>query len=255
MSKPSKGQSVFDEPHLSKSEFLLDNSEKIVTRKNASKRAQSIDQRVEHTVWDEPALSNELVHDIPENALTYRRWYEEGIHKITLAKSWIITFCLAIASGPWAVVGAFFLAFQGMSGFGGGAVVIFAPLTEEVLKVASALMIIEKRPFFFKSARQIFICCFFSGVVFSFIENLLYLNIYIQNPPPMLVLWRWSVCVLLHTSCSSIVSAGLIEMWKDSMKERAKARIILMFPALFIAVTIHASYNVIALLIDPLISR
>jgi len=251
MHKPSNNHSVFDEPHMNGDNFVLDRSEAVVSEKQKKRKPLSVEQLVEHTVWDEPGISEELSGKIPDSALTYRRWFKAGIQKTSSARSWLITFLLTLASGPWAVLGVFVLAFQGMSGFGGVAVVIFGPVTEEVLKVISALIVIEKRPFFFKSARQIFICCVFSGLVFAFIENLLYLHLYISNPTPQLVLWRWSVCVLLHSGCTAVSSIGLIAMWSKSVSEFTKPRILDMLPYLVLAAVIHGVYNNIALFISP----
>ena len=251
MAKPSKGESVFNEPHMSGDEFIADSSERIVNRKFASRKAPTTDQMVEHTVWDEPALSEDLVEEVPESALTYKKWYMKEIESSSLNKSWIMTFLLILASGPWAVIGVFMLAFQGLGGVGATAVIIFGPLTEELLKIASPLVVVEKRPFLFCSARQIFICCLSSGLIFSFIGNLLYLNLYIDNPTPQLIVWRWSVCVILHTTCSAIASFGLIKMWKESKRNFSKPKVIYMIPSLFAAVLIHGIYNSVAFLIDP----
>ncbi len=251
MAKPSKTQSVFSEPHMMGDDFTVDKSEKIVSKKFASRKAPTTEQIVEHTIWDEPALSGELVPEIPASALTYKKWYIQESKKTTLSKSWIMTFLLTFASGPWAVIGVFVLAFQGLGGYGAAAVVIFGPLMEEVLKITSALIVVEKRPFLFSSARQIFICCFCSGLVFSFIENLIYLNFYVANPTPQLIIWRWSVCVILHSTCSAIASFGLIQMWKESKRDFSKPKAFYMIPPLFVAVLIHGIYNSVAIFLAP----
>jgi len=134
---------------------------------------------------------------------------------------------------------------------GAAAVVLFGPVTEEMLKISAALITIEKRPYIFRNARQIFICCFVSGLIFSTVENLLYLNIYIAEPSSLLILWRWTVCVLLHTGCVSISSIGLIKMWKNTMENMTKPRLPQMSKYLIAACVIHGVYNLAAVLIDP----
>jgi hypothetical protein len=250
MSKPSTDQSVANEPHLQDGFRLTDESEE-KAEKILSKRKESVDQKVEHTVWDEPALSGELVKKVPDSAVTYTKWLKDKIENTSGVKSWYMTFLLTLAAGPWAVLGAFMLAFQGHSGFGSVAVVIFGPIIEEMLKISSALITIEKRPYLFKSPRQIFLCCVFSGVVFAFIENIIYLNIYIRNPTPLLVIWRWTVCVLLHSGCTVVSSVGLIKIWSTSMETHTRPRLPHMAKYVIAACVIHGTYNFIGILISP----
>ena len=252
MSRHSKGTSVFDEPHMKGGYFEPDKSEEVVSRKTATRKPLSDAEAVKMSIWDEPGLSVELTGKVPETALTYQKWFCRERDKTSNLKSWLITLFLILASGPWAVIGAFVLALQGLGGVGGTAIVVFGPVTEEVLKVAAALIVLEKRPFFFNSARQILVCCILSGFVFAYIENLLYLNIYIANPTPQLILWRWTVCVALHVSCSTIASLGLIKMWRKSMKELSPPKLFQILPYLITAAIIHGIYNNIALFLSPL---
>ena len=230
----------------------MDRSEEMVTGKTASNKLLPDAQAVEHSVWDEPGFSVELAGAVPETALTHRKWFCREMNNTSNLKSWLITFSLIFASGPWAVIGAFVLALQGLGGIGGMAVVVFGPVTEEVLKITAALIVVEKRPFFFKSARQILVCCILSGFIFAYIENLLYLNIYVSDPTPRLILWRWTVCVVLHSSCSTIAGIGLIKMWRESMREFTKPQPLHVLPYLIAAAVIHGIYNNIALLLSPI---
>jgi len=251
MGRPSTNPSVADEPHLQNGFILTDESEE-KAEKTLSKRKESLDQIVEHTVWDEPALSGELIEEIPDSALTYEKWLNENIKKTSSGKSWLICFLLTLAAGPWAIVGAFMLAFQGHGGYGATAVVIFGPVIEEMLKISSPLVIIEKKPYLFKSARQIFICCLFSGILFACIENLLYLFIYVSNPKPLLILWRWTACVFLHSGCTAISSIGLIRIWSNTVENHARPRLPLMAKYVIAACIIHGVYNLMAIFLNPL---
>ena len=232
--------------------FEVDRSEEVINRKTAGKKTLSEEEAVELSVWDEPALSVELTGHIPDTAPTYKKWFSKEKDNTSNLKSWLITFLIVCASGPWAVIGAFMLALQGFGGIGGTAIVVFGPVTEEILKITVALIVLEKRPFLFKTARQILICCILSGFVFAYIENLLYLNIYIPAPSPQLILWRWTACVALHTTCTTIAGIGLVKMWHKSIIELSKPQPSNVYPYLVTAVIIHGIYNTFALFLNPL---
>jgi len=231
--------------------FSIDESEEKASAVLASE-TKSPDQAVEHTVWDEPALSGELAGDIPDTALTYAKWLRSKIDATTPSVSWMTTFPLALVSAPLAIVGVFVLRVQGMGSFGCMALVVFGPIIEEILKISSALLIVEKRPYLFKSERQIVLICVFSGLVFAFMENLLYLNLYIANPTPALILWRWTACVLLHSGCTAVSSIGLAKVWRDATANLRKPRLSLMTKYVAAACVIHGIYNFTAIFLDPL---
>jgi hypothetical protein len=251
MRKPSTDPSILNEPHLSGELFSVDESEEKATAVLAAAEENS-GQAVEHTVWDEPALSSELAAAIPESALTYEKWLRGKIEETSPASSWIMTFLLAVVSAPLAVVGVFILHFQGMGSFGGLAVVVFGPVIEEMLKISATLITLEKRPYLFKTARQIVVACVFSGLVFAFMENLLYLNVYIRNPTPALVLWRWTVCVLLHSGCTAMSSVGLVKVWSTATANLRRPCLSIMTGYVVAASVIHGLYNLIALFLNPL---
>ena len=252
MAVPSTNPSVSSEPHLSDGLHAKDTSE-IKAELVLAKRKNGTDEIVEHTVWDEPTLSGRLAGPTPDTAVTYETWLLENISSTSTLKSWLATVLLTLAAGPWAILGVFLLAFQGRGGFGAVAVVIFGPVTEEMLKITAALITVEKRPYIFKSAAQIVICCVASGLVFAFVENLLYLHVYVPHPSEALVVWRWTVCVALHSGCAAISSVGLVKMWSDSIKNSRKPRTRLMAGYVMTACVIHGTYNLTAILIDPLL--
>ena len=251
MSDISTNQSVESEPHLQHASFIPDESEEKADRVFAEQKV-TLDQAVEHSVWDEPALSGKLSEEPSEEHLTYASWLSGKIKSTTIQKSWAVTFLLVLSSGPWAIIGVFFLSVQGYGGFGAAAVVVFGPVLEELLKISSALITVEKRPYLFTSKRQIFLCCLFSGLIFAFFENLLYLYIYIKDPTPLIVLWRWTACVLLHAGCTYIARIGLIKIWSETTKKLKKPNLPLMTKYVAAACIIHCCYNALALILDPL---
>jgi RsiW-degrading membrane proteinase PrsW (M82 family) len=131
----------------------------------------------------------------------------------------------------------------GTSTFAVLSITIFGPLVEEVMKVAGLLWIVEKRPFLFTSRLQIIICALCGGLAFAVIENFIYLNVYVPNPPESLVQWRWTVCTFLHCGCSLIAGMGLIRVWTVTMRDRVQPNITNAARYLILAMVVHGVYN------------
>ena len=132
MSKSNR-HSVNDEPHLRSDGFKIDPSE--AQAAPISPASDSSDAaRIEHTVWNEPSLTDKDREQIPADALTYERWLDARISSRSIAKSWLLTLMVAVIAGPWAILGA--LVSGGSSTFAVLSITIFGPLVEEIMKVA-----------------------------------------------------------------------------------------------------------------------
>jgi RsiW-degrading membrane proteinase PrsW (M82 family) len=177
----------------------------------------------------------------PRDAPIYGRWLKESRDRTAESTTWIVTVALAILAGPWAVLGAIF-GFQDASS-GLFLVVIFGPVMEEVLKVSAPLIVVERRPSFFSSPAQLLICAFMSGLAFAAIENVLYLEVYIPDPEPGIILWRWTACVALHSGCSLIAGFGIARVWRDVWERLDRPRLQLAAPFVVAAAAIHGIYN------------
>ena len=110
--RPSKDPSVEHEPHRQDGPFEGDPTEATAAR-NVDRGTPSDDDRVEHSVWDEPGLSQELSGTPPPDALTWAAWLERRLAKSNAWSSWTITLASAAAAGPMAVVGTFCGTFSG----------------------------------------------------------------------------------------------------------------------------------------------
>ncbi len=243
MSKPSKDHSIFDEPHIRGEPYQADPSESVVDRKNLGDRSDV--ERIEQSVWDEPGISSTLA-GAPREDETYAHWFQQRRAETSWLKSWWTVLLISLAAGPWAVIGAFFSAFQGESMVAFVSLVLFGPMAEEIMKASMALYFVEKRPYLFRSAWQISICLAASGLAFAVIENFLYLHVYIDDPSPELVYWRWTVCVGLHMGCSVIAGLGVIRMWRYTWTNHLKAPVALAASWLAAAVVLHGLYNGLA---------
>ncbi len=196
---------------------------------------------VEHTVWSEPALSVDLAGTPDEDQLTYPGWLTEKIRQTSFLKSWWVTLLIALAAGPWGVLGAF--SGSGSSSFGVLMVAVFGPVAEEITKVAAALWIVEKRPFLFRSFGQILICAACGGLAFAAIENVIYTQVYFPHHTAEFSRFRWTVCVALHMGCSSIAGIGLVRIWMATMRDLSPPRLALGIPWFVAAMVIHGLYN------------
>lgn len=246
MSDPSNDPSIFDEPHLRGTPQRPDPSEERAERTlaKARRRDATPDEKIDHTVWDEPGVSADLAGPVPDGELTYAEWLDVRRAETGFAWSWLVALGVALAAGPWAILGAFYGSGQTM--FSILAICVFGPVVEEVMKTAAVMVVVEKRPFLFRHPVQVLLCAVAGAAVFACVENVLYLHVYISNPSEWLVRWRWSVCVVLHTGCTLVAAMGIMRVWRDLWRRRARPRLTLAYPYLVAAIMIHGTYNAFA---------
>lgn len=248
--KRSSDPSIENEPHLRGSGFKGDKSEEKADRvlDRSKEREYSDAERVERSVWDEPALSSELAGAPPADELTYKAWLEKRWGEVGFGTSMAVTLGVALVASPWGIIGAFYGA--GATIFSVLAITVFGPVVEEVSKIAVTTYVVEKRPFYFRSAVQIAFCALMGALVFSIIENLTYQHIYKQNSSANFMLWRWTVCLGMHLSCSVIASLGLMRVWRETKETRRPPRLHLAYPYIVTAVVIHGTYNAFAIILS-----
>ncbi|MGF1633831.1 MAG: PrsW family glutamic-type intramembrane protease [Phycisphaerae bacterium] len=198
-----------------------------------------------HSVWDEPQLDARALPHVPRDT-SYADWLAERQQQTGWGRSWLAVLVLALAAGPWAVVGAFWG--SGQSLFGVMTLVVFAPAVEEIMKTALLAWGVERKPYWFKSSLQLLFCGLASGLAFACIENLLYLHVYIKDPSPGIILWRWTVCVGLHVGCTGIATLGVVRVWRRTVRTRRRPIMSLAAPALVTAFILHGLYNLGVLL-------
>ena len=117
-----------------------------------------------------------------------------------------------------------------------------------MLKIAAALMVIERRPFWIRGKTQLWVIGLGTALVFAAIENVLYLTVYIPNPSMLLIAWRWTICVMLHVGCTAVALRGLVPMWVRSRQERRSLQMSLLAPPLITAILLHGAYNLCVML-------
>lgn len=146
-----------------------------------------------------------------------------------------------LAAGPLSVVIVFvtMLGNQWTRLLGG----VFTPPVEELAKVFMLLCLLESRAYWFKQAWQLRVAAAGAGLAFAAIENLLYLNVYIPDPSPYIIYYRWTVCTLLHMVCCCISSFGLVRMWRTAVEDLEEPSFWQAVPYLAVAAVIHGIYN------------
>jgi RsiW-degrading membrane proteinase PrsW (M82 family) len=236
--------SVFAEPWMKFAAYQGDVNDSPVVDTNAFIRPE-----VDHSVWDEPGLSRSLSGEAPDHAVTWFIYFTQMKESTTAITSWLITILIAIIGGPLAILGTLI---EGTTQSGLLTVIAIRPTIEEIMKVALPLWIVEKRPWLFRSSTQILICCFASGLAFAAVENLIYLRFYVPNPSITLAQWRWTICVLLHSSCSLLAGFGVMRMWQSFQAEKTAPQVSHAGTALLSAIILHGSYNAFATLLETI---
>ncbi|MCL1887722.1 MAG: PrsW family intramembrane metalloprotease [Kiritimatiellaeota bacterium] len=195
---------------------------------------------------EEPALSD--VTGLPPGA-AYAALLKTREEEQTAVRAGLTLLFCALAAGPFAVVGAF------MRGGGGAGVlgpVVFAPLVEEFAKIATPLIVLERCPWRWTRGWQLVFVCAVSGLVFAAVENLLYQHVYLDNPSAELLRWRWTICVLMHTGCSTIAGLGLRRAWRETRLRRTRPDAALPAPYVITAIVLHGAYNALAVALSLL---
>lgn len=195
----------------------------------------------DQSVWDEPGLSRPLSGDTPEDGVTWYRWYLKRVEATSAARSWLVTMATALMGGLFAIAGT--LMQQSMGGGFLLGVVVFGPTVEEVMKVGLVLWLVEKQPWLYRNTGQILLCAFVSGCVFAAVENVLYLTVYIEDPPLSLIRWRWTVCVLLHSGCSAVAGLGACRIWQRFQQEQRAPVLADGAFCIVAAIVLHGLYN------------
>ena len=87
------------------------------------------------------------------------------------------------------------------------------------------------------------------GIAFAVVESIIYLNIYIAEPSPQLILWRYTVNIGIHAIGSFIFGLGINQKLLASIKGEIK---LLSYGKrfYFTAIILHSLYNVTVVVLD-----
>ena len=194
---------------------------------------------VRDSVLNEPVFTGQL------KQAHLGEWLAQKRAQCTRSGNLTVTLMAALASGPFAILGAVLAGQQ--TSFRVLYMVLFAPVIEELLKQSGMIYLLEKRPYRLFSAGQFVAAAVISAVLFSAIENLVYIHIYsgamsIQDPHAF-ACFRWTYCTMVHVLCSVIASFGLIQVWKRQRAEGRAADLAHGFWPFAVAMAVHGGYN------------
>jgi len=180
----------------------------------------------------------------------FGNWLREGSKTTTLAGNLLYTCGAALLSGPFAVLGALIAGRQTTAAV--VYAVLFGPVTEELLKQAGMIYLLERAPFRISSRWQLVAGAVIASLAFATIENLMYVHLYFSGLPPDMAAtaaaFRWVVCTALHVACGVVASLGLIKTWRSMWACERPASLAVAFPYFLAAMAIHGAYNAVAIL-------
>ena len=201
---------------------------------------------IRDSVFNEPAVT------LKKDELYLGKWTEQKRAQCSVAGNLGVAFLAAILAGPFAVLGAFMAAREGW--YGVLYLVVFAPVLEELLKQSGMIYLLEEKPYRVFAGWQFVFSALISAFVFASIENILYLNVYIQidtlKNPQMFAGFRWTVCTGVHMLCSAIASLGMIRVWKKQLRDGKAADLNIAFSYFAVAMAIHGAYNLTSLFLN-----
>ena len=199
------------------------------------------------SVWHEPTSAG--VPGGPQ-IKPYAAWLSRMAQGVTDASSLGLCALMALVGGPLAVLSVLWTRAPGV---GAILLVVSGPLIEELGKILFPLMVVERRPYLVRRSGHLPLCALASGLVFAVIENLLYLHVYLPDPSPLVVVWRWTVCVALHSGCSLLAGIGVMRIHAETMRTREPPRLETGAAWIVAAVLVHGIYNLLAIMIAPVL--
>lgn len=159
----------------------------------------------------------------------------------------IVVTLVAVAGALLAIVGAFF---RGGGGWGILLVVVVAPAYEEVAKPLGILLLAETKSRWIFARWQIVGAAIVGAAVFSVIENLIYTHLYHPSGGLGYVQFRWTVCIALHCTASTISGIGLAREWHRARAERRHFETEKVFPFYAGAIALHGAYNGVVTILE-----
>lgn len=127
------------------------------------------------------------------------------------------------------------------------AAVMVAPPVEEILKVAIPIIVLEHRAHWLSNGKDLLWFAVGSALVFSVVENLLYMFVYLENPSVELLLWRWTACTAMHIAATGLSGVGLMRAYARGLQSKQKPRFAWEWRWLAGAIAVHMAYNAFAI--------
>ncbi len=151
--------------------------------------------------------------------------------------------CLAVLGGILGIMGA---AVQEVRA--GGLLLlpfIGAPIIEEILKPVGVYVVLVRWPRLLRGRLHTALLAALAGLAFGVVEAVVYVKIYVPDPPDWFVTYRFTVPLLLHATASFIVGLGINQgllNWARGRSPLPKAT----RNFYIAAIALHAAFNIVA---------
>ena len=195
------------------------------------------------SVWDEPTLARVLPAD--RRPQSFRKWWEAHAARTSAVCRISFLLFISVLAGPVSVITTFV-----ETALRGGLLVVsvvgmvfLGPAIEEIAKTVLLALAIEAKPYMFRRRLEILLCGLCSALGFAAIENVLYLEVYIEDPTRAIALWRWTVCVGMHAIATLLTATGLAREWARAWEEGRRPEPGRAFAWLVAATAFHGIYN------------
>jgi hypothetical protein len=124
--------------------------------------------------------------------------------------------------------------------------VLIGPLIEEILKPIGVIVLLESKPSYIHSKFQILWLCIVGALIFSFLENLIYIWWYASRCLSLkFIVFRYTVCVGVHLVSTIILSLGLMKEFMRIKSKGARFELENTLPFIIGAVVFHGGYNLL----------
>lgn len=163
---------------------------------------------------------------------------------------WAAVLGVVLLAGPFGILGAFSAVAAQLTFFGVIAVVFFGPAVEEITKAIGPVVLVERYPWLVPAAWLIPVMTVAGGLGFAVIENWIYLNVYIADPTPEIIRWRWIFGPLVHGISSLLVGTGLRASWLRSTRTGSVPTLRVGQGWIVAGITFHGAYNLVALILE-----
>lgn len=156
------------------------------------------------------------------------------------------TVLVALIGGFFGIFGAFVGEFQA-----GGFLllpILGAPIIEEALKPVGVYLLMVRWPRLILGRVHTGLLAGLAGLTFGLIEALVYVSVYVDDPTDAFITYRFTLPLILHTTCSFLVGLGIVGSvvsWANGENPLPKSSRNLYIAA----VAIHATYNTLAMLL------
>ena len=174
---------------------------------------------------------------------------EENINEGMPLKWRILGPSVAILGGLFGI----FAAGHENSGYGlYVAAFIVAPIVEESVKPCGVYWLLGRRPLALPSQQYTAFLAALAGLTFGIIESSVYFGLYYHEYGELdqfFVIWRFTICLILHTTCSFIVGWGInkeLVAWVRGEVPFLQGN----RKFFFTAMAIHSCYNISAWLLQ-----